>query len=333
MNVGQSVKSSFCPAYLEPLGSTFSNGANFAVVGSDWLVGQNGFGSEWNFEAFVAGHLRSHALDILTACEAYMNGLRVGCVVSNNERCCSVEFQKDVASCIMRLVYDFKAIGATEADNFIHLTLLAPALFDEKAFNDVDKRLNMAANHDMRSKCEIKFLPGLFGAIGFHIFKWSQLCCGGIFNTSYVFTLPFLCSGYAQTFTFNVQVGSDWLVGQNGFGSEWNFEAFVAGHLRSHALDILTACEAYMNGLRVGCVVSNNESCCSVEFQKDVASCIMRLVYDFKAIGATVADNFIHLTLLAPMKLSEILQTPPVSEDASMITNINVTFGTNMVYI
>ncbi|KAK9077070.1 hypothetical protein SSX86_005405 [Deinandra increscens subsp. villosa] len=72
-----------------------------------------------NFEAFVVGHFRNRALDILKACKAYMDGLQVGCIVGNKDSCCSKEFPNDVASCIPDLIYHLKKIGATEADSFI----------------------------------------------------------------------------------------------------------------------------------------------------------------------------------------------------------------------
>lgn len=56
------------------------------------------------------------------ACKGYTEGLQVGCLVSGyNNETCSIEFKKDVVSCINPLVDAFNKIGAMEAQKFIHL--------------------------------------------------------------------------------------------------------------------------------------------------------------------------------------------------------------------
>lgn len=61
----QSVKARFLPAYLESLGSTFSNGANFAVVGSSTLPKYVPFALNIQVQQFV--HFKSRSLELLAA--------------------------------------------------------------------------------------------------------------------------------------------------------------------------------------------------------------------------------------------------------------------------
>nr|XP_043633905.1 uncharacterized protein LOC122605091 [Erigeron canadensis] len=74
-----------------------------------------------NFEDLVVGHFRKSVCDILMACEAYMEGLLVGCLVTDYSEPCSVKFKNDVASCIKPLIDAFKKIGANEAQEFHYL--------------------------------------------------------------------------------------------------------------------------------------------------------------------------------------------------------------------
>lgn len=76
-----------------------------------------------NFEAFVIGHFRNRVRDILMACKAYIEGVQVGRVVSGegNDNC-TLKFRYDVTQCIKPLVAAFIKIGATEAEEFLHLS-------------------------------------------------------------------------------------------------------------------------------------------------------------------------------------------------------------------
>ncbi|KAJ0827828.1 putative ubiquitin-conjugating enzyme E2, ubiquitin-conjugating enzyme/RWD [Helianthus annuus] len=76
-----------------------------------------------------------------------------------------------------------------------------------------------------------------------------------------------------------------------------NFEAFVIGHFRNRAKDIMNECTAYVNGLKAGNGEGNNSCCCSHEFREDVASCIPELNNSFNKIGATFDDVVRSLTL------------------------------------
>ncbi|KAK9077023.1 hypothetical protein SSX86_005358 [Deinandra increscens subsp. villosa] len=70
-----------------------------------------------HFEAFVVGHFRNRLSDILLACQAYSVGLQVGGSVGNKHRCCSIEFQHNVMSCIGQLLGCFeRKIGVTKTD-------------------------------------------------------------------------------------------------------------------------------------------------------------------------------------------------------------------------
>ncbi|GJX84963.1 ubiquitin-conjugating enzyme/RWD-like protein [Tanacetum coccineum] len=69
------------------------------------------------FDDLVVGHFRNRARDILMACKAYTEGVRPGCygVQEEDEGITStMEFRKDVASCMKLLVTAFKWIEAKE---------------------------------------------------------------------------------------------------------------------------------------------------------------------------------------------------------------------------
>lgn len=77
-----------------------------------------------------------------------------------------------------------------------------------------------------------------------------------------------------------------------------HFEYLVAGHFRKRVLDILMACQAYTEGLEVGCygMEVQEEGNSSIEFRNDVASCIKPLVDAFNKIGAKGASEFLSLS-------------------------------------
>ena len=77
-----------------------------------------------------------------------------------------------------------------------------------------------------------------------------------------------------------------------------NFEDLVVGHFRKHVSSILKACEGYTEGVQVGCFgkEEGNKETCSIEFKNDVAEQIKPLVASFKKIGATMAEDFLHLS-------------------------------------
>ncbi|XP_076902588.1 GDSL esterase/lipase At1g09390-like [Bidens hawaiensis] len=62
---GQSVNASFLPAYMESLGSTFSNGANFAVIGSSTLPKYVPFALNIQVMQFL--HFKSRSYDLLAS--------------------------------------------------------------------------------------------------------------------------------------------------------------------------------------------------------------------------------------------------------------------------
>ncbi|MFS8023943.1 putative ubiquitin-conjugating enzyme E2, ubiquitin-conjugating enzyme/RWD [Helianthus anomalus] len=69
-----------------------------------------------------------------------------------------------------------------------------------------------------------------------------------------------------------------------------NFEAFVIGHFRNRAKDIMKDCTTYVDGLKAGNGEGNNSCYCSHEFRVDVASCIPELNNSVNKIGATFDD-------------------------------------------
>nr|GEW43090.1 retrovirus-related Pol polyprotein from transposon TNT 1-94 [Tanacetum cinerariifolium] len=74
------------------------------------------------FDDLVVGHFHNHARDILTACKSYMQCMQPGCYgvqeedEGNKKETSTIEFRKDVASCIKLLVIAFKWIGAREPE-------------------------------------------------------------------------------------------------------------------------------------------------------------------------------------------------------------------------
>ncbi|GKA07736.1 putative ubiquitin-conjugating enzyme E2 38 [Tanacetum coccineum] len=69
------------------------------------------------FDDLVVGHFRNRAHDILTSCKAYTEGVRPGCCGVQEEdkgKTSTMEFRKDVASCMKLLVTAFKWIEAKE---------------------------------------------------------------------------------------------------------------------------------------------------------------------------------------------------------------------------
>ncbi|GJR54925.1 ubiquitin-conjugating enzyme family protein, partial [Tanacetum coccineum] len=77
-----------------------------------------------------------------------------------------------------------------------------------------------------------------------------------------------------------------------------NFEDLVVGHFRKRVSSILKACEAYTEGVQAGCFgkKEGNKETCSIEFKNDVAKQIKPLVAAFKKIGATMAEDSLHLS-------------------------------------
>nr|GEZ99531.1 hypothetical protein [Tanacetum cinerariifolium] len=77
-----------------------------------------------------------------------------------------------------------------------------------------------------------------------------------------------------------------------------NFEDLVVGHFCKRVSSILKACEAYTEGVQAGCFgkkKEGNKETCSIVFKNDVAKQIKPLVAAFKKIGATMAEDFLHL--------------------------------------
>nr|XP_043624636.1 putative ubiquitin-conjugating enzyme E2 38 [Erigeron canadensis] len=91
-----------------------------------------------NFEDFVVGHFRTRVGDIKMACKAYMEGLQLGCLVSDVT--CSIEFKNDVASCIKSLLDGFDKIGAKGAQEFLSLIEKRSIMDDEPTNYALDKK-------------------------------------------------------------------------------------------------------------------------------------------------------------------------------------------------
>nr|XP_043639372.1 uncharacterized protein LOC122610445 [Erigeron canadensis] len=91
-----------------------------------------------NFEDFVVGHFRTRVGDIKMACKAYMEGLQLGCLVSDVT--CSIEFKNDVASCIKSLVDGFDKIGAKGAQEFLSLVKKRSVMDDEPTNYELEKK-------------------------------------------------------------------------------------------------------------------------------------------------------------------------------------------------
>ncbi|KAK1425022.1 hypothetical protein QVD17_20365 [Tagetes erecta] len=77
-----------------------------------------------------------------------------------------------------------------------------------------------------------------------------------------------------------------------------NFEDFVIGYFRYRANDILKACEAYSDGVQVGCFVNgvpteDNKGTFSITFDDELDSCIKPLIVEFQRIGVKVDESFI----------------------------------------
>lgn len=79
-----------------------------------------------HFEDFVAGHFRSRAHDILSACRAYMKGAEVGSVVNGRvqddkdaQTSVSRDFKEAVGKMINGLVSNFIKNGATDCEEFL----------------------------------------------------------------------------------------------------------------------------------------------------------------------------------------------------------------------
>ncbi|KAJ0668315.1 putative ribonuclease H-like superfamily, ubiquitin-conjugating enzyme/RWD [Helianthus annuus] len=93
-----------------------------------------------------------------------------------------------------------------------------------------------------------------------------------------------------------------------------NFEAFVIGHFRNRAKDIMKDCTAFVDGLKAGNGEGNNSCCCSHEFRQDVASCIPELNNSFNKIGATFDDvcslTPANMTYDAPEASSQLRKDP-----------------------
>ncbi|KAJ0827110.1 putative ubiquitin-conjugating enzyme E2, ribonuclease H-like superfamily [Helianthus annuus] len=93
-----------------------------------------------------------------------------------------------------------------------------------------------------------------------------------------------------------------------------NFEAFVIGHFRNRAKDIMKDCTAFIDGLKAGNGEGNNSCCCSHEFRQDVASCIPELNNSFNKIGATFDDvcslTPANMTYDAPEASSQLRKDP-----------------------
>ncbi|KAK9077024.1 hypothetical protein SSX86_005359 [Deinandra increscens subsp. villosa] len=95
-----------------------------------------------------------------------------------------------------------------------------------------------------------------------------------------------------------------------------NFEAFVVGHFCNRQSDILLACKAYMEGLQVGGGVGNKDSCCSIEFRKNVDSCILQLLRCFERnIGLTKPDLILELIRSTPPADSN--EIAPLKDDVA----------------
>ncbi|KAJ9562287.1 hypothetical protein OSB04_007447 [Centaurea solstitialis] len=79
-----------------------------------------------NFKDLVIGHFCHQVRNILMACEAYTQGVQVGCHVNGGKhkdgKSCSAKFKNNVASYVEVLIHAFKKIGAKEAEEFIGLT-------------------------------------------------------------------------------------------------------------------------------------------------------------------------------------------------------------------
>nr|GEW37199.1 hypothetical protein [Tanacetum cinerariifolium] len=82
-----------------------------------------------------------------------------------------------------------------------------------------------------------------------------------------------------------------------------HFESFVARHFISRAHDILLAYKSYKKGQQVGFLACKDNKVCSMEFRKDINSCVQPLVKAFKKIGsqAAVGKNKARPSCSAPL--------------------------------
>ncbi|KAF5728311.1 hypothetical protein HS088_TW21G00458 [Tripterygium wilfordii] len=78
-----------------------------------------------HFEDFVRGHFYKRAHDILVACEAYMDGAQVGCLVKGGvqdieegDKSCSQMFKESLPSYVNMLLGDFEKIGVKNLEKF-----------------------------------------------------------------------------------------------------------------------------------------------------------------------------------------------------------------------
>lgn len=79
-----------------------------------------------HFEDFVVGHFFKHALDILVACKAYMDGAQVGCLVKGGvqdvdegDKSCSQNFKETLGAYLKQLVNAFTQVGVKDCEQFI----------------------------------------------------------------------------------------------------------------------------------------------------------------------------------------------------------------------
>ncbi|PWA73632.1 ubiquitin-conjugating enzyme family protein [Artemisia annua] len=100
------------------------------------------------------------------------------------------------------------------------------------------------------------------------------------------------------------------------------FDDLVVGHFRNRARDILTACKAYTEGVQPGCYgVQEDEGkkeTSTIEFRKDVASCIKLLVTAFKWIGAGEPEE-----LPSPCSKEENDLLPDIKPHENILTKVN----------
>ncbi|KAL8087793.1 hypothetical protein AgCh_037803 [Apium graveolens] len=80
-----------------------------------------------------------------------------------------------------------------------------------------------------------------------------------------------------------------------------HFEDVVSGHFYKHADEILVACQAYMDGAQVGCIVSGGvqdvdegDKSCSKNFRSSLSGYIKQVVNAFTEIGVDCTDIIPH---------------------------------------
>lgn len=79
-----------------------------------------------HFDDLVMGHFCSRAHDILVACQAYMDGAQVGCLVKGGvqdvdegDKSCSKQFKDSLGGYVEKLVKEFSRIGANDCEKFL----------------------------------------------------------------------------------------------------------------------------------------------------------------------------------------------------------------------